>query len=104
MLITSTEAPILIVAMLTSNSTGEFSISVWVKSTDPYVNAVWRMVVSKLDGNDGGPMELFLGDGNSGSNPGTAGNYIAWNGGIGVYNVFSAFDLTRNAKDGNWHH
>ncbi len=87
------------------NSTGEFSISAWVKSTDPYVEAVWRMVVSKLDYTAGGPLELFLGDGRNESGlEGTATNYLAWNGGNGLYYTFSPYDLTRNAKDGNWHH
>jgi hypothetical protein len=85
------------------NSTGEFSVSAWVRSTDSYVYQVWRIVVSKI-GAGGGPLELFLGDGRSGSLPGTAGNYMAWNGGLGVYDVFSPYDLSRNAKDGTWHH
>jgi hypothetical protein len=86
------------------NSTGEFSVSAWVKSTDPYTTEVWRMAVSKLDPSGGGPLELFLGDGRPTPNPGSAGNYLAWNGGIGLYNTFSPYDLTKNAKDGSWHH
>lgn len=86
------------------NSTGEFSVSAWVKSNDPYVTEVWRMVVSKLNTSTGGPLELFLGDGRSSGNPGTAGNYLAWNGGNSLYHAFSPYDLSRNARDGNWHH
>jgi hypothetical protein len=83
------------------SSTGEFSVSAWVKSTDPYVNNIRRMVVSKLNASAGGPLELLIGDGN---HEGTAGGYIAWDGGNTIYNIASGVDFTRNAKDGAWHH
>lgn len=87
------------------NSTGEFSVSAWLKTTDTYVTEVWRMVVSKLDYTAGGPLEMFLGDGrNYQGSTGTATNFLAWNGGIGRFYTFSPYDLSKNAKDGSWHH
>lgn len=86
------------------NSTGEFSVSAWVKSTNPYVTEVWRMVVSKLDYNEGGPLELYSGDGRTNSGGGLSVNYLAWDGGTSVDYVNSPYDLTKNARDGAWHH
>jgi formylglycine-generating enzyme len=80
-------------------SSGEYTVSGWVRTTAPAVAETWRSWISKFDEPElDATFELFIGDGrpNSGNGPGL----LVWDASLGVVNAYSS---ELNARDGTWH-
>jgi tetratricopeptide (TPR) repeat protein len=82
-------------------SNNEYTISGWVKTTDPGASEVWRNWISKTTG-ENTPFELGIDQGpfNEGTN---TPYYLVWIFGQGApVNIF-ANDSSINMRDGQWH-
>jgi len=82
-------------------SSGQFTVSGWVRTTDPAVTEIWRNWIAKLNyGTGDATFELYMGDGRvaGGAN---SPQFAVWNTGSTVVNI--GFSSSVNLRDGDWH-
>lgn len=93
------------VGNLDVNSSGQLSVTAWVRSTVPYTSNDCRTVVCKVNNVLGGPFDLFVGDGSSNTSTGgnTAG-FASWSNTTPIFSIVPAKSSTKNTRDGSWHH
>jgi hypothetical protein len=76
-----------------------YTISIWVRTTNPVSVNDFRSMCDELDNStDGGLFELAKGGNSLGQNIGPS--YLAWNGGVIVVNLEQP---ALNIRDGRWH-
>ncbi len=80
-------------------SNQEYTVSGWIRTTEPAVAGDWKTWIDKLD-DSGGPFMLGIGDGRDVGGVNGA-QYAVWTGGYSSVNIL---DTVSNLRDGAWHH
>lgn len=87
---------------------GAYTVSMWMRMTEPAMTEVWRMAIAKGDGVSGDQtFEIAMGDGRTnveGFAGGNAPYYLVWKSGQSLINTAPEGTASgMNARDGNWH-